>query len=150
MDASTRRWNFCHRIFLFRSANSRLTHEWSVVNFTNILRNSFSTNFLLPKKYKAILQVQKICTYNFQTKKLLIKCWWNWHLVVRDGKIDQKLEKKEKILHCVSQHRKSVVMSNIGKYIVHCVSQFETQHLKIHMSLLHALAFFGTTLRIKH
>ena len=25
------------------------------------------------------MQVQKSCSKDFGTKKLLVKCWWNWH-----------------------------------------------------------------------
>jgi len=50
----------------------------------NIFRNSSElTNFLSPKNYKPKLQlsIQKLQIY-FHTKKLLVKCWWNGHLVI--------------------------------------------------------------------
>ncbi len=41
-----------------------------VFNFIDILRAAFAPTFLR----------QKIKKPNFRTKKLLVKCWWNWHL----------------------------------------------------------------------
>ena len=38
--------------------------------------SSFCADFLSTKKYKHTLWVQKSCA--FCTKKLLVKCWWNW------------------------------------------------------------------------
>ena len=40
---------------------------------------SFCANFLAPKKFKPTMKVQKSCSKVFCTKKLLVKCWWNWH-----------------------------------------------------------------------
>ena len=36
----------------------------------------------LAKKYKPKPLVQKSCLKEFHTKKLLVKCWWNWHLEI--------------------------------------------------------------------
>jgi hypothetical protein len=44
-----------------------------VVNFTIIFKRSFSANYLVPKKYKAKLEAEKNCEFNFYMKKLLIK-----------------------------------------------------------------------------
>ena len=41
---------------------------------------SFCANILAPKKYKPKPKVQKSCSKDFCMKKLLKKCWWNWHL----------------------------------------------------------------------
>jgi len=38
--------------------------------------------YFLPKNYKAKLQALKSCGKHFCTKKLLVKCWWNWCLEV--------------------------------------------------------------------
>jgi hypothetical protein len=50
------------------------------VNFTNILRADFC-QFPFAKKLKHKLRVQYSCTKHFRTKKSIVKCWWNWHLV---------------------------------------------------------------------
>ncbi len=47
-----------------------------MVNFTNILCAIFVPN--CSKYYPWLLQ--KSCLIDFRQKKLLKKCWWNWHL----------------------------------------------------------------------
>ncbi len=42
--------------------------------------SSFCANFLSTNNYKPKLQAHKSYAKHFGTRKLLIKCWWNWHL----------------------------------------------------------------------
>ncbi len=42
--------------------------------------SSFWDNILLPENYKVKVYVEWSLEKHFRTKKLLIKCWWNWHL----------------------------------------------------------------------
>ncbi len=53
-----------------------------VVNYTNILWAAFVPLFF-PRKYKLKLHVHK---------KLLVKCWWNWNLFVKNVRIRQGLQ----------------------------------------------------------
>ena len=59
--------------------NARVT-SWSQLHqhFTS----TFCTNILAPKNYKAKLQAQKVFGARILAQKLLVKCWWNWHLVM--------------------------------------------------------------------
>ncbi len=50
------------------------------VNFTDILRAALLPFCFALKKCKPNFKYKKSFTYNFCTKKRLIKCWWNWHL----------------------------------------------------------------------
>ena len=43
--------------------------------------SSFCANILAPKNYKAKLQAQKFFGARLLVQKLLVKCWWNRHLV---------------------------------------------------------------------
>jgi len=61
-------------------------HQWSCSQFHQHFTSSFCANILSQKYYKAELYLEKNCPKFFRTKKLSIKCWWNWHLgVVQDG-----------------------------------------------------------------
>ncbi len=48
--------------------------------FHQHLASSFWADFLWPKNYKPKLYAHKRCAKQFCTQKLLLKCWWNWHL----------------------------------------------------------------------
>jgi len=37
--------------------------------------------FSRQEKYKHKLPVDKSCSKLFRTKRVLVKCWWNWHLL---------------------------------------------------------------------
>ncbi len=43
--------------------------------------SAFAPIFLLQKKFKPQMSVQKSFAINFCTKKLRVKGWWNWRLV---------------------------------------------------------------------
>ena len=68
-----------------RSANTskfKKNWGWSIAwgRFHQYFTSTFCANFLAPKNYKPKPYAQKSCSKDFCTKKLLIKCWWNWHL----------------------------------------------------------------------
>ncbi len=80
---------------LWTSAPSLL--EWqsspssasSCIKFHLHFESNFSANFLVPIKNKAELQVQIGCAFNFRTKKLIIKCRWNWHQYLNWPKFEE-------------------------------------------------------------
>ncbi len=43
--------------------------------------NRFCTNILLPKKLQSQTVSRKKLCKTLSYKKLLLRCWWNWHLV---------------------------------------------------------------------
>ena len=47
--------------------------------------SSFCANLLAPKTYKAKMYIQKSCLKGFCTKKLLVKCWRNWQVVLAEA-----------------------------------------------------------------
>jgi len=53
----------------------------ATVNFINILRTHFLYEKLVPKIQSQKVSRKKLCK-NFRTKKVGVKRWWNWHLVV--------------------------------------------------------------------
>jgi hypothetical protein len=71
----TNKRKFCRKFLLvIHISNERVENgdvlTSPVVNFINILRTAFS-----PKKLKT-----QSATLYAEQKKLLVKCWWNWHL----------------------------------------------------------------------
>ena len=60
-----------------RTANLRakFVQPLTLCQFLQPFTSSICANFLAPKNYKP---KQKSCSKHFRTKKLLVKCWWNW------------------------------------------------------------------------
>ncbi len=53
-----------------------------IVNFVIILKAAFAAKFLHQKSTNLKCKFKKRFARNFCTKKIWVKCWWNWHLVV--------------------------------------------------------------------
>jgi len=47
--------------------------------FHQHLTSSFFADILSTENYQAKLQLEKSFKKHFHTKKVCIKCWWNWH-----------------------------------------------------------------------
>ena len=50
-------------------------------SFKNILHACFCADFLSAKNNKLKMYVQKSSKKHFLTRKLVVKCWWNWYLM---------------------------------------------------------------------
>ncbi len=59
--------------------------------FHKYFMSSFCANILSPKNYKAKLQVEKNCAKHNCTKKLGVKCWWNWDLGLISSTFDTQI-----------------------------------------------------------
>ncbi len=55
--------------------------------------SSFCTKIVLPKNYKAKLWEENCFEKYFHTRKLLVKCWWNWNL---DGRVCRVVERHQR------------------------------------------------------
>jgi len=67
---------FGTKILYKKCACKMLMKLTPIVKFTNILWAAFKTLFFEPK-----IKVEKSSAKHFRMRKLLIKCWRNWHLL---------------------------------------------------------------------
>ncbi len=69
-----------HNTCLLKAAYKMLVKFTPVGAFINISHKSrFCANFISTKNVKPKLGAHKNFAKHFSTKKLFIKCWWNWH-----------------------------------------------------------------------
>jgi len=52
-----------------------------IINFTNVLQAIFAPIFFCQKITNPNCNKRKTAKSTFFTKKVRVKCWWNWHLV---------------------------------------------------------------------
>jgi len=75
--------------------------SWNVVEIDTYsqvhqyLMSGFCADTLLPKNYKARLEVEKSYEKQFRKKKVLLKCYWNWHLHCKVENADWEDEKRD-------------------------------------------------------
>ncbi len=65
--------------------NIYCTHAATWWQFHQHFMSSFCVKILSPRNYKPKLWAHKSGEKNFCTKKLVVKYWWNWHLVAENG-----------------------------------------------------------------
>ena len=68
-------------LFFFFSCHHHHHHQ-PTVNYTNILRAAFAPISFCQKNTNLSRKFKKAAQKTFCTKKLLVKCWWNWNLAL--------------------------------------------------------------------
>ncbi len=69
--------------FIEKTQSMAITHPLvELFKITNNLLAAFALIFFLKKNYNTKLKVEKSSAKHFHMKKLLVKCWWDWHLLM--------------------------------------------------------------------
>ncbi len=99
-----------NRILPFHSGSS-----WVCSQLHQHFKSSFCANFHVPKKVLSQLSNTKKCAnLTFVRKKLLKKCWWNWHLklqaqILRLKKFRQRILESRHFFTLKSMKKRSTI-----------------------------------------
>ena len=98
-----------HQTMILSVSGNQMTTASACSQFHQHFTCSFCANFLLPKNTNLSHKFKKSCSKELRMKKLLIKCWWNWHPGTYFETYSNSFVKLVETWHFVSEFKTAVV-----------------------------------------